>query len=167
MKDIKSNHLLEILTRLYRAKVRYIVCGGVAVVLHGIERMTVDLDLALDFDPGNVKKFIKAIADLGLIPRVPISPEFLMNKKQRESLIREKNAVVFTFIDPDNPFKMIDVLLSTDKSYGALYKGSEIIKIGKIAVRIASKRQIIAMKRKVRPIRDKDRFDIRALQRIK
>ncbi len=167
MKHVHQNHLLEILTRLSRAKVRYIVCGGVAVVLHGVERMTVDLDLALDFDPGNVKKFNATITELGLIPRVPISPDFLMNEQQREALIAEKNAMVFTFVDPESPFRMVDVLLSADKSYKALYKGSEIRRIGRVAVRIASKRQIIAMKKKVRPIREKDRFDINALQRVR
>jgi hypothetical protein len=167
MKPVNNNHLLEILTRLSRAKVRYIVCGGVAVVLHGVERMTIDLDLALDFDPRNVKKFNATIAGLGLIPRAPVSPEFLFDKKLRESVVREKKALVFTFIDPDNPFRMVDVLLPADKSYDALYKGSEVKRIGKVTVRIASKRQIITMKKKVRPLRDKDRFDIEALRKVK
>ncbi|HUI90778.1 MAG TPA: hypothetical protein VLX68_00890 [Chitinivibrionales bacterium] len=165
MKYNSQNHLLKILQTLSKAKVRHIVCGGVAVVLHGVERMTIDLDIALDFDPGNVRRFNAAMKRLSLVPRVPISAECLADKKQRETLIREKNALVFTFIDTENPFRMVDVLLTAENSYKALYAKSEKRKIGRVAVRVASKRQIISMKSKVRPLRDKDRFDINALKK--
>jgi hypothetical protein len=162
----QSNHLSEILSTLTESKVKFIVCGGVAVVLHGVERMTVDLDIALDFSPANVKKFISAVYKLGLLPRVPVPPDALIHESQREMLIKEKGAVVFTFLDPDNPFRMIDVMLACDKSYKTLVAGSEIKRIGGQAIRIASKKQIIAMKKKVRPLREKDRFDIKALQAL-
>ena len=166
MNDPSNNHLLHILSELTAAKVKFIVCGGVAVVLHGVERMTIDLDIALDFSPQNVKIFLTIIKKLKLLPRVPISPEFLSDKTQRELLIKEKGAVVFTFLDPNTPFRMIDVLLCEDKSYKALYSGSTSKRIGKHSIRLASKRQIIAMKKQVKPMRDKDRFDIKALERL-
>lgn len=166
MKKHSTNHLLEILSELAKAKVKFIVCGGVAVVLHGVERMTVDLDVILDFDAQNVKAFLKTIKRLGLIPRVPVSPEILLHETQRELLIKDKKAIVFTFLDPDNPFRMVDVLLGKDTSYTSLYSGSENKRIGKYSIRVASKHQIIAMKKKVKPLRDKDRFDIRALDRL-
>lgn len=166
MRKQSTNHLLEILSGLGRARVKFIVCGGVAVVLHGVERMTVDLDIALDFGPKNVMKFLNAVKGLGLIPRVPIPPEILMDETLRKRLIKEKGAIVFTFLDPNNPFRMIDVMLAHDKSFKALFSNSEVKRIGKYPIRVASKRQIIEMKKKVKPLRDKDRFDIKALERL-
>lgn len=46
----------RIFETLSRARVRYLVAGGVAVVLHGHPRFTADLDLILALDPPNVRK---------------------------------------------------------------------------------------------------------------
>jgi hypothetical protein len=52
------------LLALNDAGVRYLVVGGVAVVLHGRLRTTTDLDLWLDPDPGNLERATKALAAL-------------------------------------------------------------------------------------------------------
>jgi hypothetical protein len=51
-----SNHIKEILFALTDAEVAFIVGGGVATVFHGVERVTLDIDLALDMEPANVEK---------------------------------------------------------------------------------------------------------------
>jgi hypothetical protein len=53
-----SNHINEILFALTDAEVEFIVGGGVAAVLHGVEPVTLDIDLALDMEPANVEKFL-------------------------------------------------------------------------------------------------------------
>jgi len=68
-----SNHINEILFALTDAEVEFVVGGGVAAVLHGVERVTLDIDLALDMDPANVEKFLHVIRGLGLQPRVLFS----------------------------------------------------------------------------------------------
>jgi hypothetical protein len=45
---MSSSELLSVFAALERAKVRYLVVGGVAVVLHGHLRVTADLDLDLE-----------------------------------------------------------------------------------------------------------------------
>lgn len=50
-----ENELLEILTSLAGERVRFLVVGGVAVVLQGHPRFTADLDL-LDLDSDNALK---------------------------------------------------------------------------------------------------------------
>ena len=37
----------EILSALAKAKVRYLVAGGIAMNMHGLQRTTVDLDLII------------------------------------------------------------------------------------------------------------------------
>ncbi len=56
----------EVLRALNRARVRYLLIGGYASVLHGVPRTTLDLDLALDSDPANVRRALAALRRLGL-----------------------------------------------------------------------------------------------------
>ncbi|MEE8125697.1 MAG: hypothetical protein V3T42_07795 [Nitrospirales bacterium] len=41
---------------LNRANLRYVVVGGLATVLHGYTRLTVDIDLMVDLAPDQAKK---------------------------------------------------------------------------------------------------------------
>ena len=40
---------LELFSKLEQFKVRYLICGGLAVNIYVIPRMTADIDLLLDF----------------------------------------------------------------------------------------------------------------------
>jgi hypothetical protein len=57
---------------LNRADVRYVVVGGVAVVLHGFARLTGDVDLAIDLQPAEARKAVATFGQLGLRPRLPV-----------------------------------------------------------------------------------------------
>lgn len=72
VKRAYRNHLLEILAALVKARVEFIVCGGVAAVLHGVERMTMDLDVSVNLTAKNLDRFVGVLQKLGLRPRVPV-----------------------------------------------------------------------------------------------
>ncbi|HLT34847.1 MAG TPA: hypothetical protein VK034_01145, partial [Enhygromyxa sp.] len=55
---------LELLERLTDARVEFCIIGGIAAVLHGATRTTVDLDIAAPFTEENLKRLLSAIADL-------------------------------------------------------------------------------------------------------
>jgi hypothetical protein len=57
---------------LQRGQVRYLVVGGVAVVLNGHPRFTADLDRVVALDPGNARAAIAGLARLGYRPRAPV-----------------------------------------------------------------------------------------------
>jgi hypothetical protein len=162
----KKPYLVEIIVCLLDFDVAFIICGGMAVVFHGVERMTMDVDISLDMDPGNVKKFLSAVKHLGLIPRVPVPPESLLDEKMVDFFIREKKAIVFTFIDPDYPYRQIDVFLTKDKSYKSLIKHSVKAMVEEKVVDIISIEKLIKMKEEIKPPRDKDVMDIAALKKI-
>ena len=61
-----SGRVEWILTALEEANVRYLVVGGVAVVIHGYLRTTIDLDLVLHLDRENLERALKAFETLGL-----------------------------------------------------------------------------------------------------
>jgi hypothetical protein len=52
--------------------VRYLLVDGLAVNVHGIPRMTMDVDVIIALDPQNVDHFIAAAEELGLRPVLPV-----------------------------------------------------------------------------------------------
>jgi len=57
-----------VLAALNRSRVRYLLIGGVASVLHGVLRTTTDIDLALDPTVENVARALRALKKIGLVP---------------------------------------------------------------------------------------------------
>ena len=53
---------------LNKANIRYVVVGGLATVLYGYTRLTVDIDRAVDLTPNEAKKAILTLTTLGLVP---------------------------------------------------------------------------------------------------
>lgn len=160
------NHLEIILSELKKNNVRFIVCGGVAAVLHGVERMTMDIDISLDLDDSNLKRFLNVMKKLNLQPRVPVPPESILDTAKREKMIKEKGALVFTFIDPDKPYNQVDIFLEEDKSYNELSKDIKKVNIADMEINILSIEKLIEMKENINPPRGKDLLDITELRNI-
>ena len=161
-----NNHLKDILIALARAEIKFVVCGGVAVVLHGVERLTLDIDLAVSMERDNLSALIDVIKDLNMVPRVPVDPAVMLDPEKRRIMREEKRALVFTFIDNANPYRQIDVFLSDEKLYDSLIDESMIVNFDNYPVPIVSLEQLIDMKRNVNPPREKDLSDIGQLVRI-
>ena len=61
---------------------------------------------------------------LGMRPRVPVPHDFICDPNNVRRMIVEKNALVFTYVHPDDPLKQIDVFLTPEMSDSALVIGS-------------------------------------------
>lgn len=155
----------EILHALVRNGVEFIVGGGVACVLHGVERITMDVDVAVQMRPANLTKFITVMDTLALRPRIPISPSLLMDPAVVEMMVNEKQALVFSFVDPDRPIRHLDLFLRSDLSYEALLTDSELKRVGAIEVRVVNRARMLAIKLAIKPPRAKDALDIEFLRR--
>ncbi len=66
-----------IVRTLNRKKVRYLLAGGLAGILHGVPRTTVDVDIMIDPRPNNVSAAVKALVSLGLVPDTEVVAEIL------------------------------------------------------------------------------------------
>ncbi|MCA1845773.1 MAG: type II toxin-antitoxin system VapC family toxin [Actinomycetota bacterium] len=62
----------DTIAALNRSDVRYVVVGGLAVVLHGHVRLTVDLDLAVDLEPREARRAVDVLTAIGLTPAAPV-----------------------------------------------------------------------------------------------
>jgi hypothetical protein len=161
-----ANRLKDTILALSNAGVQFVVAGGVAAVLHGVERVTLDIDLAVQMAPGNVRRFLQVIAGLGLTPRAPVPPAILLDDQAREQLVQEKHALVFTFLDPADPLWQVDVFLTTELSFENLNADAVTVAIQGHPVRVVSIPRLIELKQRVQPLRAKDQLDIVELQRI-
>jgi hypothetical protein len=160
------NYLRDIVVAMADKKIDFVIAGGVAVVLHGVERVTLDLDVSLSMESKNLKRFLAVMKDRGMTPRAPVPPETLLDAGQLDRIVKEKHAVVFTFVDADNPLKQVDVFLRDHLRYEVLAGDAVTVEIGGRPVRIVSRRRLIAMKRRVRPPRPKDRWDADELEKL-
>ena len=163
---MSQNHLTDFLVELSREEVKFIICGGVAAVLHGVERMTLDLDISIDMEMANVLKFLSVVNRLQLVPRAPIPGETLLDPEKVRVLIQEKNARVFTFTDNEKPWRQIDVFLTDDHAYHRILSDTMIMEIGGYKMLIVTKERLIQMKKAVKPVREKDIHDIQVLTRL-
>jgi hypothetical protein len=161
-----SNHINEILFALTDAEVKFIVGGGVAAVLHGVERVTLDIDLALDMEPANVEKFLQVMDKLGLQPRVPVPARDLMSCEAVRRMIVEKEAMVFSFVDFDRPLRHVDIFLQGNLSFEELSRGARKIVIEDRAIKIMGIGKLLETKRAITPLRDKDLIDIKQLEKL-
>ena len=159
-------HLREIILSLADADVDFVIAGGVACVLHGIERFTLDLDVSVHLAPDNLERFIGVMERAGLVPRVPVPPASLIDPAFRRMIVDEKNALVFTFIDLDDPRKHVDMLLTDDLSFDVLHRNCEVVDVEGRAVKITSPAKLLELKEGIDPPRDKDLVDIKFLKRL-
>ena len=145
--------------------VRYIVVGGVAVVLHGHARFTADIDLVVDLDPAAASLAIKSLTGMGLQPRVPVDPEAFADPEQRQEWIDQRGMMVFSLYDPGDPLRTVDLFVQPPIPFDELWSRSKLIALPTGDVRVASVDDLITMKESTG--RPQDATDIRALEALR
>jgi hypothetical protein len=83
-----------IIKALNHAGVKYLIVGGVAVVAHGYERLTKDLDLVIGLERKNIIRGLHALMAVDYRMRIPVTPEQFADPALREQWRREKNMIV-------------------------------------------------------------------------
>lgn len=75
------NRLQTVFECLHSREVRYVVIGGIAAVLHGVPRMTFDLDLLIDPEIDNARRLLQAFDAAGLGTASLTTPEQLLEQE--------------------------------------------------------------------------------------
>ena len=149
---------------LNQATVRYMVAGGIAVNLYGIERATADLDIVLKLEKGNLLKFVKVAKRLGLKPKIPVKLDDFIDPEKRKSWRMDKGMLVFSLYDPKNPFFLIDIFTEIPFEFDAVYNQRKKMKFENIFIPVVPIKELIAMKEKSG--RPQDRADVFYLKKI-
>ena len=153
------------MTTLVDAGVEFVICGGVAVVLHGVERVTMDLDIRVPEDEANYLRLVESLASRGFQARNPEPMSALCDPARRKAWVEEKKALVWTAQSPDG-LEQIDVFLSYPVSWEDLARDSRTIRLKGRPVRLSSREHLLVAKRAVQPPRRKDLRDIEDLEAL-
>ena len=151
----------ELLEALNEAEIRYLVVGGVAVVMHGYARATFDLDLVIDLETSNLTRALQILGKRGFRPRPPVPLEAFADREERQRWIEEKNLLVFSLWHPQLHAFEVDLFVKEPFSFDEAYLRASRLPIGDSMITVASIADIIAMKREAG--RAKDAEDIEAL----
>jgi len=128
-------------------KVRFLVCGGIALNLHGVPRMTADLDLLVAMDTETLGRFIDAVKRLGLVPRVPVSLVDLKDPEKRRLWAEEKGMKVLSLWNPAAPLEEIDVFVDPPIDFEEAWRDRTDFHLGDLVVPTVSRRWLCEMKR--------------------
>ena len=154
----------DVFVALNAAGVRYVVVGGMAVVLQGHPRMTVDLDLVVDLAADQAAAAMAALTALGLQPRLPVPAADFADAEKRREWVEHRNLEVFSLCDPADPIREVDVFAIEPIPLDELLADATVVTIGGVPVPVASRRHLVAMKRRVG--RPQDLADIAALEAL-
>jgi len=156
--------LQRVLSALAESNARYLVVGGVAVVLHGYPRFTADLDLFVDLKPDNTRMVIAALSKLGYRPRAPVQAQEFADADTRRRWVEDKGMVVFSFFSPELPATEIDIFVEEPFPFDEAYARAARADLGFATVKVACVDDLIELKN--RAGRAKDLEDIEALREI-
>ena len=155
---------LPILKALSDSKIRYLVAGGLATVLHGHMRLTGDIDIILDLEDENCKKALTILNSLGFKPRAPVPIMDFADPKRRASWIKEKGLKVFSLCATSEFPIEVDIFAESPFPFKLLWDNSVSKNIGDISVKVLSIAHLIQLKKMAG--RPQDLEDIKALEVI-
>jgi len=154
----------EVFSALNKAKIDYLVCGGVAVILYGFARLTVDLDLIVNLEKENLEKVYDILTRLNYRTKTPIKKEEFVEKEKLRKLAKEKNMKVVSFYNLKDPLRVIDVCVNLPRIPEVLTR-RKYIKVKNLTIPIISIDDLIEMKKTL--ARPQDLIDVENLKKIK
>ncbi|WP_038247067.1 DUF6036 family nucleotidyltransferase [Ghiorsea bivora] len=149
----------KLIQSLSKHSVNYALVGGYAVALHGAFRGTMDVDLVIQVDEQNFLNAEKALISIGLQARLPVKAHEVFHF--RDEYINNRNMVAWSFVNPNNPAEMVDIIITED-----LIKMNTVNKQGfGLDIQVLAIDDLIQMKKKSG--RPQDLEDIAALKKLK
>lgn len=158
------NPFLRVIEALNRHDVRYVIVGGFAAVMHGLDRATRDIDIYVDLAPQEARKAIDALLSIGMKSRAPVDPYDFADAAKREEWKKSKKALVFTMIDPEEPVFVVDLFVEAPMDTDALFARARRIRLGGHEAPICSLEDLIELKTKAG--RPQDLLDVKTLREL-
>lgn len=126
------NRLQTVFESFHSHNVRYLVIGGIAVVLHGVPRATFDLDILIDPTEENARRLIDALRGAGFGTAFLVEPTTLLANEI--TIFKDKVRIDVQTSTPGITFDS-----AWPRRQTMHYKGQEFPVLGKVDL-MASKR---------------------------
>jgi len=154
----------RIFQALNTAGVRYLVVDGIAAILHGVNRFTVDVDICLSMTRDNLSRFWTAMAGLGYRPSLPVSIGQLSDLDNIAEWCRDKNLKAIKFWDPKKNLALpLDVVVDAPLGFENAYDRRKDFEYHGYSLPVIGKKDLIEMK--IGTGRNKDLDDVEVLRR--
>jgi len=154
-----------VIEALNKARVEYLIVGGLAVNAYGYERLTGDIDLVIGLEPDNIIRGLRALLDIGYQMAVPVSPEEFANPELRETWRKEKNMLVLRMWSEVHRRTPIDVFVYEPFDFAREVEAAQWIELrADLKAPIVSYKTLIAMKEQSE--RNKDKLDVESLRKL-
>jgi uncharacterized protein (DUF1330 family) len=162
---MKFSTLEAIFKALDRVGVRYLIAGGVAVNIHGYQRMTADLDLVVQLERDNIVKAMSALNSLGYRPIVPVTEIDFADADIRQGWVKSKNMKVLSFHADQSPETSVDIFVTEPFDFDKAYNAAVTAEINpELIVKVVSIPTLIKMK--IEAGRPRDLDDVMHLEMI-
>ena len=148
---MSSLYYEEEIKAINKSKIKYLVVGGVAVNLHGLVRMTRDLDLMIDINEDNLQKFVSLMNKIGYGANLSVD--------------EWKGKVAIAFRNDKDKSKQIDIFMKNPIDFSEAYKKRKLVNLGKIKVSCVGLEDLLRMKELSG--RDRDLIDLGYLKKYK
>lgn len=156
---------LDLFAALDSHKVDYLLIGGLALNIYGVERATMDIDLMIALDEANVHRFIGAAESLRMTPVVPVPLQELADEQKRRAWIQDRHMRAFALRSNEPEKPTVDILIAPAIDFAAAFSRRIVKQVGALPVCIASVDDLLDLKR--RAGRKQDLADIEALRRLR
>jgi Nucleotidyl transferase AbiEii toxin, Type IV TA system len=137
---------ISLFALLAAARIRFVLVGGLALVLHGLDRLTADVDLVIDLSAESAQAAVQALTAAGYRALAPVDPIALADPKQRREWQTVRNMQVFSFWDSSNTRPTVDIILSPAVPFDELWTSAAVVNLGGHSVHVASIEHLIRMK---------------------
>lgn len=156
-------NIQKIIIQLKKDKVKFVVIGGIASILYGVDRATFDLDIILYPSITNLSKFIVSISKLGY-KNIKIWDKHIgwLDYSNIINIILDDFFTHKTLKFAGDNIIDLDAILVSEDYYNTLIKTTVSLKDGKFY--IPSIQELIKMKSKTKRLQDK--YDITELEKI-
>jgi hypothetical protein len=143
--ELNVKNILSLFQAFHEHDVEYVLIGGIAVILHGIPRVTEDLDIFLKEDHKNIMRFKDAL-------RVVFEDESIDDITDDDL----KKYAVVRYGTPDNYY--IDIFCRIGEVFKYEDLNYDVISSHGILIRIATIQTLIQLKQNT--IREIDKADV-------
>lgn len=154
-----SNDFFDLLEKLVKAGVDFVIVGGFAGVVHGCSYVTQDIDICCDFSVANLSRLQKALSNIHPIHR--------MTPNRQPLKLTEENCGQFKNLYLDTDIGRLDCVsfISGVGDFQTVKKKSTLIEAENIQLRVLSLDALIESKKAMN--RPHDREVILQLEAIK
>jgi hypothetical protein len=157
-----SSNFSNLLERLVKAGVDFVIVGGFAGVVHGCTYVTQDVDICCDFSAVNLLALQKALSDLDPVHR--------MTPSRKKLQLTEQTCGQFKNLYLDTKIGQLDCLSFIDGlgDYDQVKRASRLVEVESMKMYVLSLDALIKTKRAMNRPRDKEAvLQLEAIKKLK